>query len=35
MLLELHEDVVPDLDEAVAVLVGLPGGPPPDRGPWS
>ena len=27
-LLELHEDEVPDLDEPVAVLIGMPGGPP-------
>jgi hypothetical protein len=31
-LLELHEDEVPDLDEAVAVFVLEPGGPP---GIWS
>ena len=33
LLLILHEDEVPDLDEAVAVLVrAMPGGPP---GMWS
>ena len=31
-LLELHEDEVPDLDEAVAVLVGAAGGAAGDRG---
>ena len=34
-LLELHEDQVPDLDEAVAVRSGLPGGPPAISAPWS
>jgi hypothetical protein len=32
---ELHEHVVPDLDVAVAVLLGEPGGPPATSGPWS
>jgi hypothetical protein len=32
---ELHEHVVPDLDEAVAVFVGLPGRAAGDVGPWS
>lgn len=35
LLLVLHEDEVPDLDEAVAVLIGLPGGPPKMWSPWS
>ena len=35
-LLILHEDEIPDLDEAVAVLVRrLPGGPPGTCAPWS
>jgi hypothetical protein len=33
-LLELHEHEVPDLDEAVAVRSGEPGGRP-DLSPWS
>ena len=32
---ELHEDVVPDLDVAVAVPSGDPGGHPRLSGPWS
>jgi hypothetical protein len=32
---ELHEHVVPDLDEAVAVFFGRARGPPQMSGPWS
>jgi hypothetical protein len=32
---ELHEHEVPDLDVAVAVRIGEPGGPPSTSGPWS
>ena len=32
---ELHEHVVPDLDVAVAVLLGAARGPPAMSGPWS
>ena len=35
-LLELHEDQVPEFQEAVAVFVRrLPGGPPATLAPWS
>ena len=27
-LLELHEDEIPEFEEAIAILFGLPGGPP-------